>query len=114
MPRPKTIDRYPKSYFDLFERAYMGAVTIPTSSKSAATNLRSELYTFRRVLRNSVLDGLTSRQIALMADDLQFRVEDKNLVVMKRPLARGRLVERVLEVKPATPDLEAKPATQEQ
>ncbi len=97
MPRPKSLDRYPQSYFDLFERAYAGSVSIPTASPSAAANLRSELYTFRRVLRNSVTEGLEKRQIALMADDLQFRVEGKSLIVEKRNIARSRLIERVLD-----------------
>lgn len=97
MPRPKTLDRYPQSYFDLFERAYAGSVSIPTASPSAAANLRSELYTFRRVLRNSVTEGLEKRQIALMADDLQFKIEGKNLIVEKRNIARSRLIERVLD-----------------
>lgn len=99
MPRPKEIDRYPESYFDLFHRAYRVPVEIPTSSPSAAANLRSELYTFRRVLRNSVLTGNVQRQVALMADDLRFRVQDATLVVERRPLARGRLVERILDKK---------------
>ena len=97
MPRPKTLERYPESYFDLFERAYAAPISIPTSSPSAAANLRSELYTFRRVLRNSVLEGGLRRQVALMADDLQFRVKGDALIVERRPLARGRLVERILD-----------------
>jgi hypothetical protein len=102
VPRPKAIERYPESYFDLFERAYAAPIVIPTGSPSAAANLRSELYTFRRVLRNSVLEGGIRRQVALMADDLQFRVKDKELIVERRPLARGRLVERILDTQEAT------------
>lgn len=97
MPRPKQLDRYPESYYDLFERAYRAPIRIPTSSASAAANLRSELYTFRRVLRANVTEGKTRREVALIADDLQFKVEDKDLVVSRRPLARGRLVERILD-----------------
>jgi hypothetical protein len=97
MPRPKQIDRYPQSYFDLFERAYAHPMSIPTSSPSAAANLRSELYTFRRVLREGVGRNTVKPRVALIADDLQFRVEGKDLIVERRPLARGRLVERILE-----------------
>ena len=104
MPRPKQLDRYPESYFDLFERAYHHPIQIPCSSFSAAANLRSELYTFRRVLRNSVLENRMRAQIALMADDLRFRIDGKVLEVSRRPLARGRLIERVLDTHEEAPD----------
>lgn len=96
MPRAKSLDNYPESFFKLMERAASGPVRIETGSESAAKNLRSELYVFRSVLR---ANPKVKPKYTLLAEDVRFSIEGNTLVVEPRPLARSRLIAEVLKDK---------------
>lgn len=93
MPRAKSLSNYPDSFYQLLEKAAVGEVRIETSSESAAKNLRSELYVFRGVLRKKAAEA---PKYALLAEDVRFRIEENILIAEPRPLARSRLIAKVL------------------
>lgn len=94
MPRPKHIDAYPKSFFSLLKKAHKGPVRVNCGGHRAAMNMRSELYTFRRVLyQNPSIAPL----VAGIASELMFRVDGDDLVVEMRPHNKESLIARALE-----------------
>lgn len=67
MARKKSLDSYPKEYFELFRMANEKGVFITHDSNAQAEATRNELYTFRQVLYD---EGNTEAQ-AVLADAAQ-------------------------------------------
>lgn len=82
MPREKKIERYPKNYFTLMERAYKRRVTIECGSETEAVNLRAELYVFRTVL---IRNPGHNPRAAYCASHIRFKVDGSNLHVEPKP-----------------------------
>ena len=67
MARKKSLDSYPKEYFELFRMANEKEIMITHDSHAQAEATRNELYTFRQVLYD---EGDTEAQ-AVLADAAQ-------------------------------------------
>jgi len=88
MPRPKKLEAYPKVFAKLFIKGADSVVEIECRDHREAVNLRFELYTYRRVIRQECKD----LKLLLAAENIRMEVKDNVLVV--RP-AVPRLIDRV-------------------
>lgn len=83
MARKKSLDSYPKEYFELFRMANEKQVTITHESNAQAEATRNELYTFRQVL----YDEGNTEALAALADAAQnVRLSVREAVLTCEPI----------------------------
>lgn len=78
MAKRKPLDKYPKEYFLLMERAAKERIKVACDNETAAQTLRNDLYTFRRVLYQSEQYQITSalaQNVRMCIDDNIFIAE---------------------------------------
>ena len=75
MATPNTVSSYPIEYFEILRKATEKRKEITLSSSKKANDLRLQLYGFRAALVN---DPTADQELALLANGLIMRVEEKN------------------------------------
>ncbi len=100
MPRHRPLHRYPREYYQVFEKAQAGPYSAHFDSAQQAKYVRSDLYNLRAAVRAAIIldpDNAELSEQYLLMENVVIRLDDCSLHFSSRKYRNEERLRRALE-----------------